>query len=70
MYPINQDKYACQALYGAQEIVAYRKQIGRTPRLEQLEAILFCLERGLQMYRLPGSWSERSHLAADAVSAA
>ena len=46
-YPIYPDKYKLQELYGAREIVGYRKQIGRMPSLPSPEGILFCLERGL-----------------------
>jgi purine-nucleoside phosphorylase len=46
-FPIYPEKYRFEALYGAQEIVRYRKQIGRMPGLPSPEGILFCLERGL-----------------------
>jgi uridine phosphorylase len=46
-YPIYPEKYKLQELYGAREIVAYRKQVGRMPSLPSPEGILFCLERGL-----------------------
>jgi len=46
-YPIYPDKYKLKELYGAQEIVDYRKRIGRMPALTSPEGILFCLERGL-----------------------
>jgi purine-nucleoside phosphorylase len=46
-FPVFPDKYQFEALYGPQEIVGYRKQIGRMPGLGSPEAILFCLERGL-----------------------
>jgi uridine phosphorylase len=46
-YPIHPDKYKLKELYGAPEIVAYRKQVGRMPSLTSPEGILFCLERGL-----------------------
>ncbi len=46
-YPVHQEKYADQAVYGAQELVAYRRQIGRMPGLHSPQGILFCLERGL-----------------------
>ena len=46
-YPIYPDKYKLQELYGAQDIVNYRKRIGRMPSLSAPEGILFCLERGL-----------------------
>jgi len=46
-FPIYPDKYKLQELYGAREIVGYRKQVGRMPSLSSPEGILFCLERGL-----------------------
>ena len=46
-FPIFPDKYKLQELYGAREIVGYRKQVGRMPSLSAPEGILFCLERGL-----------------------
>jgi len=46
-FPIFPDKYKLKELYGADDIVGYRKQIGRMPNLPAPEGILFCLERGL-----------------------
>lgn len=46
-FPIYPDKYKLRELYGAKEIVNYRKQIGRMPSLPSPEGVLFCLERGL-----------------------
>ena len=46
-FPIYPDKHKLKELYGAREIVGYRKQIGRMPSLSAPEGILFCLERGL-----------------------
>ncbi len=46
-YPIYPDKYKLKELYGAQEIVDYRKRIGRMPALTSPKGVLFCLERGL-----------------------
>jgi len=46
-YPIYPDKYKLRELYGAKEIVGYRKQVGRMPSLSSPESVLFCLERGL-----------------------
>ena len=46
-YPIHPDKYKLRELYGAGDIVKYRKRIGRMPGLSAPEGILFCLERGL-----------------------
>jgi len=46
-YPIYPDKHKLKEMYGAKEIVDYRKQIGRMPSLPSPQGILFCLERGL-----------------------
>ena len=46
-YPIYPDKHKLKELYGAQEIVGYRRQVGRMPSLSSPEGVLFCLERGL-----------------------
>jgi uridine phosphorylase len=46
-YPVYPDKYKLKELYGARDIVNYRKQIGRMPSLSSPQGILFCLERGL-----------------------
>ncbi len=46
-FPVFPEKHKLTALYGAEEIVRYRKQIGRMPKLPAPEGILFCLERGL-----------------------
>lgn len=55
-YPVHPDKYKLQALYGAPDIVRYRRQIGRMPSLSSPEAVLFCLERDLprrMRWRIP-----------------
>ena len=55
-FPVFPEKHRFEALYGPQEIVGYRKQVGRMPRLESPEGILFCLERGLprrMRWRIP-----------------
>jgi len=46
-YPIYPDKHTLKELYGAREIVGYRKQVGRMPSLSSPNGVLFCLERGL-----------------------
>lgn len=46
-YPIYPDKHKLKELYGAREIVGYRKQVGRMPSLSDPKGVLFCLERGL-----------------------
>lgn len=55
-FPIYPEKHKLKALYGAQEIVEYRKQVGRMPKLSSPEGVLFCLERGLprrMRWRIP-----------------
>jgi hypothetical protein len=55
-FPVHPEKHHFEAIYGAQEIVHYRKQVGRMPALENPEGILFCLERGLphrMRWRIP-----------------
>lgn len=46
-YPIHPDKHSRPALFGAGDILRYRRQIGRMPDLPAPHGILFCLERGL-----------------------
>jgi uridine phosphorylase len=46
-FPIFPAKHMLKELYGAQEIVGYRKKVGRMPSLSEPAGILFCLERGL-----------------------
>ena len=46
-FPVFPGKHGLKELYGAREIVGYRRQVGRMPSLTQPEGILFCLERGL-----------------------
>jgi len=46
-FPIYPDKHTLPELYGARDIVEYRKQVGRMPTLHSPDGILFCLERGL-----------------------
>ncbi len=46
-FPIFPEKHRLEALFGAEEIVGYRRKIGRMPDLAEPEGILFCLERGL-----------------------
>ena len=40
-FPIYPEKYKLKELYGAREIVGYRKQIGRMPSLSAPEGVLF-----------------------------
>lgn len=46
-FPNFSGKYKLEAVYGAQEIVAYRRRIGRMPNFPHPTGVLFCLERGL-----------------------
>ena len=46
-FPIYPEKHKLKEMYGAKEIVGYRKQVGRMPTLASPQGILFCLERGL-----------------------
>jgi uridine phosphorylase len=55
-FPIYPEKFKLQELYGAREIVDYRKQVGRMPSLSSPIGVLFCLERGLpwrMRWRIP-----------------
>lgn len=55
-YPIYPEKYKIKEMYGAKEIVGYRRQVGRMPSLSSPDGILFCLERGLpwrMRWRIP-----------------
>lgn len=46
-FPIRPEKYKLKEMYGARDIVEYRKKVGRMPSLSAPEGVLFCLERGL-----------------------
>jgi uridine phosphorylase len=46
-FPNYPDKFQLKALYGPRDIVDYRKQVGRMPRFDSPNGVLFCLERGL-----------------------
>lgn len=46
-FPIYPEKHTLKEMYGAKEIVGYRKQVGRMPSLSAPQGVLFCLERGL-----------------------
>jgi len=46
-FPIYPEKHKLKEMYGAKEIIGYRKQVGRMPSLASPQGILFCLERGL-----------------------
>ena len=46
-FPVYPDKFKLKEMYGAKEIVDYRKRVGRMPSLSSPQGVLFCLERGL-----------------------
>lgn len=46
-FPNFPEKYKLESMYGAKEIVGYRKKVGRMPSLSAPQGVLFCLERGL-----------------------
>src|SRR5512135_1236009 len=55
-YPINSDKHANNSLLSAEDIVGYRRRLGRLPDVPNLEGVLLCLERGLprrMRWRIP-----------------
>ncbi len=47
IFPIYSDKHANQSLLTAEDIVGYRRRLGRLPDAPNLEGVLLCLERGL-----------------------
>jgi uridine phosphorylase len=46
-FPNFPDKYKNESLLKADDIVAYRKRLGRMLKFKKLNGVLFCLERGL-----------------------
>ena len=46
-FPNASDKYNNESLLRAEDIVAYRKRLGRMPKFKKLNGVLFILERGL-----------------------
>ena len=46
-FPQFPEKFAKPAVLNAQDIVDYRRRLGRMPDLPGLEGVLLCLERGL-----------------------
>lgn len=46
-FPQFPEKFAKAAVFGADELIAYRRRLGRLPDLPGLEGVLMCLERGL-----------------------
>ncbi len=55
-FPIFPEKYKLDTMFNAEDIVAYRKRLGRMPKIETPDGVLFCLERGLperMRWRIP-----------------
>jgi uridine phosphorylase len=46
-FPNHPDKHAYESLLDPQDIVNYRRHLGRMPEINFPEGLLFCLERGL-----------------------
>lgn len=46
-FPNYPDKQILKSLLSAGDIVGYRRHLGRMPKFQKLDGILFCLERGL-----------------------
>jgi uridine phosphorylase len=46
-FPIYAEKYHCRPVLTAQDIIKYRRQVGRLANVPDLQAVLLCLERGL-----------------------
>jgi uridine phosphorylase len=55
-FPNYPNKHAGVSLLNPEDIVAYRRHLGRMPKIESPEGVLFCLERGLprrMRWRIP-----------------
>jgi uridine phosphorylase len=55
-FPNYQNKYDAESLFKAEDIVGYRKRLGRMPKFNKIDGVLFCLERGLprrMRWRIP-----------------
>jgi uridine phosphorylase len=55
-FPNYRGKHAFESLLKAEDIVDYRRRLGRLPAFRKLEGVLFCLERGLprrMRWRIP-----------------
>lgn len=55
-FPNYQAKHDAASLLNAEDIVGYRKHLGRLPKFQKLDGVLFCLERGLprrMRWRIP-----------------
>jgi len=46
-FPNHANKYGCSSLLSAEDIVGYRRRLGRYPDVPNLQGVLLCLERGL-----------------------
>lgn len=56
VFPNYPEKYKGQAVLDPQDILAYRRRLGRMPKIEPPEAVLICLQRGLperMRWRIP-----------------
>jgi len=55
-FPNYPEKHSYESLLKAEDIVAYRKRLGRMPKIDSVHGVLFCLERGLperMRWRIP-----------------
>jgi uridine phosphorylase len=55
-FPNYPKKYNAASVLNAEDIVGYRKHLGRLPKFQKLDGVLFCLERGLprrMRWRIP-----------------
>jgi uridine phosphorylase len=55
-FPNYHDKHNAESILKAEDIVGYRKRLGRMPKFQKLHGVLFCLERGLphrMRWRIP-----------------
>jgi len=55
-FPNYQNKQNAESLLTAEDIVRYRERLGRLPKFQKLNGVLFCLERGLprrMRWRIP-----------------
>jgi uridine phosphorylase len=46
-FPNHPDKHLHDSLLNPQDIVGYRRHLGRLPKIDAIEGVLFCLEKGL-----------------------
>ncbi len=55
-FPNYYEKHNAESILNAEDIVGYRKRLGRMPKFQKLNGVLFCLERGLphrMRWRIP-----------------